>query len=132
VEAEFLLEADEFEEAARHAHEFRSRLLVVALLAPPAVGDGVELVLQPDDRAVVVEGAVPEFVFDDFGVGLRLRSELRDVDVEDRSDLRRQVAVRTTPCTVQRLESDDSDDGSLAPRAHALGELAERVGARSE
>ena len=103
MEAEFLLEADEFEEATRHADEFRARLAALALPSPPPVGDGVELVLQSDDRPVIVERAVPEFAFDHLRVGLRLRPKFRDVDVEYVPNLRRQVAVHTPPCTLNVL-----------------------------
>jgi hypothetical protein len=122
VQPEFLLEADEFEESPRHADELRSRVVFVAVPPPPSVGDGVELVLQSNDRAVVVKGSVVEFGFDYLRVRLCLRAELGDVDVEDVPDPRRQVTVHTHPCTTHRLETRDSRNGDRSsagsPRTH--------------
>jgi hypothetical protein len=95
VKPQFLLEPDELQEPARDPHQGVDAVVLGGF--PPAVGHGVELVLQPDDRLVVVEGSVPEFGFHHLGLRPRLRLERLHVDGERVPDRGCELLGHSTP-----------------------------------
>ncbi len=96
VEPQLLLEADEVEQPSRHPTQVvRVRVVLGARagLAPPALRHRVELVLQPDDRLVVVEGAVAQLRLHGLGVGGRARLERLGVRLQHLVHPRGQIRV---------------------------------------
>jgi len=90
VEAEFLLEADQLQEAARHAGESE---LVFFGGVPAVLGDRIELVFEPEDRLVVVERSGIQLREHEVGIGCRFGVVRLRIDRKHVSHGRRQLGL---------------------------------------